>query len=155
MDQCTIWAVHKKLLIISRNDFPIRSRNPKRSVSDSNNPIRSQDSSPNAGYFRRALTRVLANRMFMMRGSRLMTSFGFKVIFALKNNSIVFFIWLHYSMDKCDIWIADEMDMTSLQVRHSLGKCLLLQLLFIHDGAVDMRDLGVMFLWCGPTLTPW
>ena len=32
--------------------------------------------------------------------------------------------WSHYSKDKYDIWIVDEMDMTPLQVRYSWGKFL-------------------------------
>ena len=44
--------------------------------------------------------------------------------FALKNQFHGVLTWSHYWMDKYDIWVADEMDMTPLQVRYSWGKFL-------------------------------
>ena len=37
-----------------------------------------------------------------------------KSFFAFKNDLMGFLVWSHYSMDKCNIWIADEIDMTPL-----------------------------------------
>ena len=94
---------------------------------------------------------VLTNRMFMVRGSRVMISFGFKVIFCIEKQFHMVLTWSDYSMDKCDIQIADEMDMTPLQVAiHEVSfyhrlKVVLLQLLSIHCGAVGMKDL----VWFG------
>ena len=96
----------------------------KRPVPGSNNLIRSQYSSPNSCQFHSVLAGVLTNQLFMMRGSRVMISFGFKVIFCFEKQFPVVLTWSHYSMDKCNLWIADEMDMTPLQVRYSWGKFL-------------------------------
>ena len=67
---------------------------------------------------------VLTNWMFMVRGSRVMVSFGFKVNFCIEKPIHGVLTWSHYRMDECNIWIADEIDMTPLQVRYSLGKFL-------------------------------
>ena len=48
-----------------------------------------------------------------------MISFGFKVIFCIEKQFPGVLTCSHYSMDKCDIWIVDEIDMTPLQVRYS------------------------------------
>ena len=49
---------------------------------------------------------------------------SFLGFFALKNQFHGVLTWSHYWMDKYDIWVADEMDMTPLQVRYSWGKFL-------------------------------
>ena len=48
-----------------------------------------------------------------------MISFGFKVIFCIEKQFSGVLTWSHFSMDKCNILIVDEMDMTPLQVRYS------------------------------------
>ena len=57
----------------------------------------------------------------MVRGSRAMISLGFKVIFCIEEQFPGVVTWSHYSMDRCKIWIMDEMDMTPLQVRYPWG----------------------------------
>ena len=59
--------------------------------------------------------------MFMVRGSRVMISFGH---FCIERHFPVVLTWSHYSMDKYNIWIVDEMDMIPLQFRYSWGKFL-------------------------------
>ena len=64
------------------------------------------------------------NQMCMVRGSRLMISFGSKGIFRIEKQFHLVLTSSDYSIDKCNIWIADEIDMTPLQVRYSRSKFL-------------------------------
>ena len=60
--------------------------------------------------------------MFIVKGSRVMISFGH---FCIEIHFPGVLTWSHYSMDKCNIWIVDEMDMTPHQARYSWGKFLI------------------------------
>ena len=55
---------------------------------DSDNPIRSKGIFTKHWLISPCPARVLTNQMFMVRGSRLIISFGYKVIFVMKNNSM-------------------------------------------------------------------
>ena len=143
----------KRLWIISRNGFPFTSRLPKRPVPGSNNPIRSQDSSLNTGSFHRVLAGVLTKWMFVVRGSRRMISFGFKVTFCIEKQFQGDLSWSDCSTDKCSIWTRmkwtwhhSKFAIDEVSFYHRL-KVVLPQLLFIYDGAVGMRDYDVMLLW--------
>ena len=96
--------------------------------------------------------------MFMVWGSRIVISFVFKVIFALKNNSLWFLLghitrWINviYGSWMKWTWHHSKFAIHDLSFQHRL-KVALIQLLSIHDGAVGMRDLDVMLLWFAPHL---
>ena len=107
--------------------FPLSHVTTKGPAPGSNNPIRSQDSSPNTSWFHCVLTGILTNQMSRVKGSRLVIFlFDLNSFFALKNNSTEFLLltWSDKSMDKCDIWVADELDMTTVTVRYWWSKFL-------------------------------
>ena len=91
--------------------------------------------------------------MFMVRGSRLMLSFGFKVtVFHWKNNSMGFLLgqttrWLNVIYESRVKWTWHHSNFAIHEVSfyHRL-KVVLLQLLPIHVGAVGIRDLDFMLL---------
>ena len=75
-------------------------------------------------HFTASTSEYPTNRKFMVRDCRLMISFGFEVTFYIEKQFHGVHTWSDYSMDKYDIWIADEMDMTPLQVRYWWAKFL-------------------------------
>ena len=154
----------KSLWIMSWKNSPLRHVTPKRPVPGSNISIHSQDSSPNTCKFHRVLARVRTNRMFMVRGSRLMISFAFKVIFFIWKQFHVDLTWSDYSMNKCNMkWTSHHCKFAIHEVSfYPRLKVVLLKLLSIHDGAVAMMDLDIMpqymwfEMWSNQTTTsPW
>ena len=141
----------KSLCIMSWKNSPLRHVTPKRPVPGSNNSIHSQDSSPNTCKFHRVLARVRTNRMFMVRGSRLMISFAFKVIFFIWKQFHVDLTWSDYSMNKCNMkWTSHHCKFAIHEVSfYPRLKVVLLKLLSIHDGAVAMMDLDIIpqYMW--------
>ena len=88
--------------------------------------------------------------MFMVRGSRLMLSFGFKVtVFHWKTipwgSYLVRLLNVIYESRVKWTWHHSNFAIHEVSFYHRL-KVVLLQLLPIHDGAVGIRDLDFMLL---------
>ena len=114
----------KRLWIISQNNFPFTSRYPP----ETRDRFQHSDSFPRLHQtlvnFTVSSPGYWQNGCLWCLGSRLMISFGIKVIFCIEKQFHWVLTWSDYSMDKCTIWIADETDMTPLQVRYPWGKYL-------------------------------
>ena len=96
----------------------------------------------------------------MVKGKPIKISCRFKVKFYVKKKKYFHGVlaWSDYWTDKYNLWIANEMDMTPLQVSCRRGKFLPHAQsgtpTSTHDGAVSVRDLAVMLLcWVKSSLS--
>ena len=118
-----------------------------------NNPIRSKIPWPNIGQFIRLPGRGLTNRMFMVRGSRVTISCGFKVEFCIEKSLHGVFAWADYLVDNVLYesrmkWTWHHSKLAVEEVSFFRGlRVVLLQLLSIHNRAVGVTNLGVVLLW--------
>ena len=83
--------------------FPSRHVTPKRPVPGSNNTIRFPTLFTKYLLISPCPCQVLTNWVSMVRGSWVMISFGFNVIFCIKKQFHMVLTWSDCLMDKCDI----------------------------------------------------